>query len=324
MKAVVYEKYGPPEVLKLKEVEKPVPGNNEVLVKVHATVVTTGDIRIRKADPFMARTFNDLLKPKRKILGMNFAGEIAGVGRTAKMFKEGDKVFGSTVFEFGTYAEYVCISENGVITDMPSNLTYEEAAAVPFGALTSHHFLRKGNIKPGDKILIYGASGSLGTAAVQLAKYFGAEVTGVCSTANLELVKSLGADKVIDYTKEDFSEINQSYDIIYDTVGKSNFGSVINKLIRNGIFLDAVHIPPLSILKDLWVSITSSKKIIGGTSIERKEDLEFLKDLIEKGKFKPVIDRSYTLEQMSEAHKYVEQGHKRGNVVVLIEHNNKI
>ena len=319
MKAVVYEKYGPPEVLKLKEVEKPVPGNNEVLVKVHATVVTTGDIRIRKADPFMARTFNDLLKPKRKILGMNFAGEIAGVGKTVKMFKEGDKVFGSTVFEFGTYAEYVCISENGVITTIPSNLKYEESAAVPFGALTSLHFLRKGNIKPGDKILIYGASGSLGTAAVQLAKYFGAEVTGVCSTVNLDLVKSLGADKVIDYTKEDFAEINQTYDIVYDTVGKISFFAGLKTLKKGGVFLDAVHIPPLSVLQDLWIFITSSKKIIGGTSIEQKKDLEFLKDLIEKDKFKPVIDRSYSIEQISEAHRYVEKGHKKGNVVITIE-----
>ncbi|MEJ2613688.1 MAG: NAD(P)-dependent alcohol dehydrogenase, partial [Ignavibacteriaceae bacterium] len=278
-----------------------------------------GDIRIRKADPFMARIFNGLLKPKRKILGMNFAGKIEGVGRDAKNFKQGDKVFGSTVFEFGTYAEYVCISENGVITTMPSNLTYEESAAVPFGALTSLHFLRKGNIKPGNKILIYGASGSLGTAAVQLAKYFGAEVTGVCSTANLELVKSIGADRVIDYTKEDFAKNNRAYDIIYDTVGKIPFVAGIKKLRKDGIFLVAVHIPPLSVLQDLWISITSSKKIIGGTSIERKEELEFLKDLIEKDKFKPVIDRSYTFEQMPEAHRYVEQGHKKGNVVVTIE-----
>lgn len=323
MKAVVYEKYGPPEVLKLKEIDKPIPDNNEVLVKIHATVVTTGDIRIRKADPFMARTFNGLLKPKRKILGMNFAGEIEGKGKAVTIFKEGDKVFGSTVFAFGTYAEYVCVSENGVITTLPSNITYEEAAAVPFGALTSLHFLRNGNIKQDDKILIYGASGSLGTAAVQLAKFFGAEVIGVCSTANIELVKSLGAVEVIDYINEDFTAIDQTYDVIYDTVGKIPFFDCIKKLKKKGTFLNAVHIPPLSVLKNLWIYATSSKKIIGGTSIERKEDLVFIKDLIEKGKFKPVIDRSYTLEQMSEAHKYVEKGHKKGNVVIIIEHNNK-
>ncbi len=317
MRAVIYEKYGPPEVLHLSEIEKPVPKDSEILVKVHATVVTTGDVRLRKADPFVVRFFNGLLKPKKNILGINFAGKVEQVGKEVKQFKEGDKVFGSTAFSFGTYAEYICVPEEGVITEMPANTTYEEAAAVPFGTLTSLHFLRKGNVKQGNKVLIYGASGSLGTAAVQLAKYFGAEVTGVCSTANIELVKSFGAEEIIDYTKDDFTESNQTYDVIYDTVGKSPFFACVKKLKKKGIFLSAVHIPPSSVLKNLWI-LLSSKKIIGGISTERKEDLVFLKDLIEEGKYKSYIDKSYNLEQISDAHRYVEQGHKKGNVVINV------
>ena len=321
MKAILYEKYGPPEVLQLKEVEKPVPKDNEVLVKVFATPVTTGDVRLRKADPFIARTFNGLTKPKRKILGMNFAGKVEEVGKEVKQFKPHENVFGSTVFAFGCYAEYLTIPEEGVITTMPSNISYEEAAAIPFGTLTSLHFLRKGNIKEGQKVLIYGASGSLGTAAVQLAKYFGAEVTGVCSTANLELVKSLGANHVIDYTKENLASQSQTYDVIYDTVGKSPFFDSLKKLNKEGIFLNAVHIPPFSIFKNLWISATSSKRIIGGISTERKEGLNFIKELIEEEKYKVVIDRSYPFEQIEEAHRYVESGHKKGNVVMILKDN---
>ena len=323
MKAIVYEKYGPPEVLQIREAEKPVPKDNEVLVKVFATPITVGDVRLRKADPFMARTFNGLIKPKRKILGMNFAGSVEATGKNVKQFKPGDKVFGSTVFAFGCYAEYLVIPEEGVITTMPTDISYEEAAVIPFGTLTSLHFLRKGNIKEGQKILIYGASGSLGVAAVQLAKYFGAEVTGICSTVNLELVKSLGADKVIDYTKENFSDYDQTYDIIYDTVGKISFFDSMGKLNKNGIFLNAVHIPPFSIFKNIWITLTSTNKIIGGISIERKEDLDFIKYLIEERKYKPVIDRSYRFEQIVEAHRYVDQGHKKGNVVITLNQNNK-
>ena len=321
MKAVVYEKYGPPEVLHLREIKKPVPKNNEVLVKIYATVVTSGDVRLRKADPFMVRIFNGLLKPKKPILGINFGGEVEETGKGVKQFKAGDKVFGSTEFAFGCYAEYITIPEESVLTTMPTNITYEEAAAVPFGTLTSLHFLRKGNIKKGEKVLIYGASGSLGTAAVQLAKFFEAEVTGVCSTANVELVNSLGADEVIDYTKDDFIKTRKTYDVIYDTVGKSPFFESLKKLNKKGIFLNAVHIPPLSVFKNFWIFLSGSKKIIGGISIERKEDLIFLKELIEKGKFKPVIDKRFMLEQIPEAHKYVEQGHKKGNVVITVEHN---
>ena len=322
MKAIVYTKYGSPDVLKLRDVEKPTPKDNEVLVKVFATPVTIGDVRLRKADPFMARTFNGLVKPKRKILGMNFAGKIEATGKDVKQFNSGDKVFGSTTFEFGCYAEYLTISEEGVITTMPSNISYEEAAAIPFGTITSLHFLKKGNIKKGQKVLIYGASGSLGVAAVQLAKYFGAEVTGVCSTANVELVKSLGANHVIDYTKKNFADQNQTYDIIYDTVGKSPFFDCLKKLNKNGIFLNAVHIPPFSIFKNLWMFMTGSKKIIGGISIEHKEDLDFIKKLFEEGKYKSVVDKCYPFEQIVDAHRYVDAGHKKGNVVITVSQNN--
>jgi NADPH:quinone reductase-like Zn-dependent oxidoreductase len=322
MKAAVYRKYGPPDVLKIEEVEKPVPEEKEILVKVYASAVTVGDMRLRKADPFMARTFNGLLKPRRKILGMNFSGKVEAIGRDVKEFNGGDEVFGSTAFEFGTYAEYLCIPEKGVVALKPSNISYEEAAVVPFGALTSLHFLRKGKIEKGNNVLIYGASGSLGTAAVQLAKYFGAEVTGVCGTTNIELVKSLGANHIIDYTKEKLADANQTYDIIYDTVGKGPFFEMVSKLNKKGIFLAAVHMPPASIFKDLWITITSTKKIIGGISMERKEDLIFLRELMEQGKFKPFIDKCYNFERIAEAHRHVETGHKKGNVVVNINRQN--
>jgi NADPH:quinone reductase-like Zn-dependent oxidoreductase len=322
MKAIVYEKYGPPEVLKIEEVTKPVPKDDEILINIYATAVTVGDVRLRKAEPFMVRTFNGLIKPKRKILGMNFSGKVEAAGKDVKQFKEGDQVFGSTASGFGAYAEYVCVPEEGAVTVKPSDLSYEEAAVVPFGALTSLHFLRKGNIEKGGKVLVYGASGSLGTAAVQLAKYFGAEVTGICSTANTELVKSLGADTVIDYTKEDFTKRGEVYDIIYDTVGKSPFSGCLKSLKENGYYLRAVHISPVSLIRGLWTKFTSSKKVIGGISVERKEDLVFLKELMGEGKFKPVIDKSYKFEQIAEAHGYVDKGHKKGNVVVTLNHSN--
>jgi len=320
MKAVIYEKYGSPEVLQLKEVEKPVPKDDEILVRVHAFAVTTGDVRLRKADPFLVRTFNGLLKPKNRILGMNFSGKIENVGQKVTQFKEGEDIFGSSAFGFGCYAEYVCISENAAVATKPDNISYEEAAAVPFGILTSLHFLRKANIQKGEKVLIYGASGSLGTAGVQLAKYFGAEVTGVCSTANLELVKSLGADKVIDYTKEYFTQNAEIYDVIYDTVGKCPYSGALSKLKEKGIFLRAVHIPPFNTIKGLWTNITTGKKVIGGISIERKEDLVFIKEIIEAGQLKSVIDKTYPMDKIAEAHRYVETGRKKGNVVITVKH----
>jgi len=324
MRAVIYEKYGPPEVLKIKEIEKPAAGEREVLVKVAAVPVTVGDVRLRKADPFMVRMFNGLFRPKKKILGMNFAGEIEDTGSQVKLFRKGDKVFGSTEFDLGTYAEYLTIREDKVITHLPPGLSFEEAAVIPFGTLTSLHFLRKGNIGKGQKVLVYGASGSLGTAGVQLAHYFGAEVTGVCSTKNVELVKSLGADKVLDYTKEKIGNSNESYDIIYDAVGKSPFLECIKILKKDGYYLRAVHMGLKPMALGLWTRITSNKKIVGGISIERQEDLKFLVKIMEEGKFRPVIDKKYMMEQIAEAHRYVDQGHKKGNVVVNINHDNQI
>ncbi|UCH81960.1 MAG: NAD(P)-dependent alcohol dehydrogenase [Nitrospiraceae bacterium] len=324
MKAIVYEKYGPPEVLKIKEVEKPVIGDNEVLIRVHATTVTSGDVRLRKANPFIARFVTGLLRPRKTILGVDIAGEIERTGKNVKRFKKGDQIFGSTFdFGMGAYAQYTCLPEKAVLAKKPANITYEQAAAVFFAAHTALHFLKKGNIKSGQKVLIYGASGAIGTYAVQLARYFGAEVSGVCSTANLELVKSLGAASVVDYTKEDFTKSGQTYDVIFDTVGKSPFSGCVTSLKKKGIYLRTVHMSLSPIVRGLWITMTSSKKVIGGVATEHNEDLIFLRGLIETGTLKPVIDRVYPIEQIVEAHRYVEKGHKKGNVVITVEHNNK-
>ena len=319
MKAIVYARYGSPDVLQLKEVAKPAPKDNEVLIKIYATTVTSGDCRVRKADPFAIRFFNGLTKPKKTtILGNELAGEIEEAGKNVKLFRKGDQVFGQAGMGLGANAEYICLREDATLVFKPKNLTHEEAASIPFGGNTALHFLRKGNIRSSQKVLIYGASGSLGTAAVQLAKNFGADVTGVCSTVNVELVKSLGADKVIDYTKEDFTKIGQTYDIIFDTTGKSPYSGCVKSLKQKGIYLRAVHMSLSSIVRGLWTSMTSSKKVIGGVASELKENLVFLKELIDMGKLKPVIDRCYPFEQIVEAHRYVDKGHKRGNVAITV------
>ena len=319
MKAIVYARYGSPDVLQLKEVAKPAPKDNEVLIKIYATTVTSGDCRVRKADPFAIRFFNGLTKPKKTtILGNELAGEIEEAGKNVKLFRKGDQVFGQAGMGLGANAEYICLREDATLVFKPKNLTHEEAASIPFGGNTALHFLRKGNIRSSQKVLIYGASGSLGTAAVQLAKNFGADVTGVCSTVNVELVKSLGADEVIDYTKEDFTKIGQTYDIIFDTTGKSPYSGCVKSLKQKGIYLRAVHMSLSSIVRGLWTSMTSSKKVIGGVASELKENLVFLKELIDMGKLKPVIDRCYPFEQIVEAHRYVDKGHKRGNVAITV------
>lgn len=324
MKAIICTKYGPPDVLQLKEIEKPVPKNNEILVKIRATAVNAGDIKMRSftVPPLFwlaGRMALGWIKPKNAIFGMSIAGDIESIGSKVKKFKEGEKVFAST-YNVGLagHAEYKCIPEDGMVAIKPANMTYEEAAAVPTGANAALWFLRQGNIQSGQKVLIYGASGSLGTYAVQLAKYFGTEVIGVCSTANLEMVKSLGADKVIDYTQEDFTQNGETYDIIFDTVDKLSISQCKNSLKRTGFFLEAVMVA----FQAKWLSMISGRRVIGGEATENPKDLVFLKEIIEAGKLKTVIDRSYQLEQIAEAHRYVDKGHKKGNVVITVTHNN--
>lgn len=318
MKAIVYERYGPPDVLQMREVPTPVPKDDEILIKVHAATAAAGDWRLRKADPFLARLFNGLWRPKRvKILGFELAGVVEATGSRVTRFKPGDRVYAACGNGFGAYSEYKTMPENGAVALMPANMTFEEAAAVPVGAITALQYLRMGNIQRGSRVLIYGASGSVGTYAVQLAKHFGAEVTGVCSTANVELASTLGADRVIDYTKESLSADGPAYDIIFDTVGKSPFRPCVERLGSNGFYLRAYHMP-LAALRGLWTNMTSGKKVIGETMKENAADLRFLAELIEAGKLRPVIDRRYPLAQAAEAHRYVEQGHKRGNVVLTV------
>jgi NADPH:quinone reductase-like Zn-dependent oxidoreductase len=316
MKAVIYTKFGPPEVLHLEEVEKPAPKVNEVLIRIHATTVV-------KEDPDMRASpgFNGILKPRNPILGQELAGEVEAIGSAVTRFKPGDQVYG--IGNFGAYAQYKCMPENGALAIKPANISYEEAASIPNGALTALPFLRdKCNIRSGQTVLIYGASGSVGAAAVQLARYYGAEVTGVCSTANLERVKSLGADRVIDYANENFAENGKTYDIIFDTVGKQSFSACKGSLADEGTYLTTVPSPAI-MLQVLWPAKSSSKKVkFAATGLrpanEKIKDLVFLTGLIEAGKIKPVIDRRYPLEQIAEAHRYVAQGHKKGNVVITV------
>lgn len=305
MKAIVCTKYGPPEVLQLREVIKPAPKNNEVLIKIFATAVTASDCIVRGFNvPKMLRFPMGLAlgftKPRNPILGMVLAGEVESAGKDVTRFIQGNQVYAFHIKRFGAYAEYICLPENEVIALKPSTLSYEEAAAIPYGGMLALHFLRKGNLRSGQKILIYGASGAVGTSAVQLARSFGANVIGVCSGVNFELVKSLGAEKVLDYTKEDFTNWGEVYDFVFDAVGKRKSSKFQGQkaLTENGKYIS----------------------VDDGSPKLRIEDLVFLKELVETGKLKPVIDRRYPLDQMAEAHRYVDQGHKKGNVVITVEH----
>jgi len=326
MKAVICTKYGPPEVLQIQEVEKPVPKDNEVLVKVYTTSVSAADSRVRSFNLpasfwLPARLMVGLRKPRKSILGMELAGKIESTGKDVKSFKKGDKIFAATLQTFGAYAQYKCISVDGPIALMPTNISYEEAAAIPIGARTAFHYLKTiANVQPKQKVLIYGASGSVGTYAVQLAKYFGAEVTGVCSTANLDLVKSLGADKVIDYKSPDFTESFETYDIIFITVDKCPFIACKKALNKRGFYLNVGR--PLPSLQMIWTSITSNiKMVVGKNSPETSKVLITLKRIIEEEQLRVVIDRKYSINQIVEAHRYADKGHKKGNVVITVNHD---
>jgi NADPH:quinone reductase-like Zn-dependent oxidoreductase len=333
MKAIVWTKYGPPDVLELREAEKPAPKEDEVLIRIYATTVTAGDCELRslKFPIYLSlpmRIWIGFLKPKgTTIPGTELAGEIEAVGQDVKRFKEGDQVFGSAGMGFGANAEYICLPEKpgemeGGVAIKPANMTYEEAASVPFGGRDALHFLRKGDIQSGQKILINGAGGSIGTFAVQLAKYFGAEVTAVDSTAKLEMLRSIGADQVIDYTQEDFTKSGQTYDVIFDVVGTISFSRSERSIKQNGTYLLANPMGS-QMVRGPWTRMTSSKNVIMQTASPTIEDLITLRELIEAGKIKSVIDRSYPLEQIVEAHRYVEKGGKKGNVVITVEHNSK-
>jgi len=328
MKAIVWTKYGPPDVLHLREVEKPTPGDNEVLIRIHATTVTAGDCELRGLNmpAFMSlimRLWRGFIKPRgTTILGTELAGEIEAVGNDVNLFKVGDQVYGSAGAGFGANAEYICLPARpgdmeGGVAIKPANMSFEEAATVPFGGRDALHFLRRGNIQNGDKILINGAGGSIGTFAIQLAKYYGAEVTAVDSTEKLEMLRSIGADHVIDYTQEDFTEKGEIYDLIFDVVGKISFSRSDKTLKAGGTYLLAN--PQKQMLRGLWTSLTRGKQVVIETSGGSISDLNLLRGLVEGGKIKTVIDRSYSLEEIVEAHRYVETGKKKGNVVITVK-----
>ena len=327
MKAIVYTKYGPPDGLQLKEVEKPTPKDKEILIRVFATPVNYGDITARDFGHsefnmpmplwLFARVAFGLRRPKKPILGSELAGRIAAIGKDVQKFREGDQVFAYRGMKMGANAEYVCMPEDGLVGIKPANMTYEEASCVPYGGIMALSLLRKVDIKSGQKVLINGASGGIGSLAVQLAKYYGVEVTGVCGTPRLEYVRSLGADKAIDYTKEDFTKNGETYDLIFDILGRSSFSCCKGSLTHNGRYLLAsFKMRPL--FQMLWTSIIGSKKVICALASEKPEDLIFLRELVEAGKIKTIIDRCYPLEQTAEAHRYVETGLKKGHVVITL------
>jgi 2-desacetyl-2-hydroxyethyl bacteriochlorophyllide A dehydrogenase len=328
MKAIIWTKYGSPDGLQLKEVVIPTPKENEVLIKIHASTVTAGDCEMRRLQlplmlSFPVRLYAGFLRPKRiTILGQELAGEVVEVGKNVTSYKVGDQVFGTTGFKFGAYAEYICLPEKpddaqGTLAIKPTNLTHEEAAAVPTAGFEALHFLRKAIIQPGKKVLIVGAGGSIGTFSIQLAKHLGAEVTGVDSPEKLEFIRSLGANQIIDYTKGNYTHAGETYDLIIDVVGKGSVARRLKLLKRDGYYFLA-YAGLSHILLAMWVSMTSNKKLKIESSSQKKEDLIFLKELIEAGKVKPVIDRSYPLEKIAEAHTYVETGDKKGNVVITV------
>jgi len=334
MKAAIYTRYGSPEVLQIKEVAKPTPKDNEILIRVYATPVGFGDIAARNFRniyphkfymplPFWfgALLFFGITKPRKKILGSEFAGTIEAVGKNVTVFKTGDEVYGYTGMNFGANAEYLCMPENGTLAIKPSNMTYEEAATIPYGAIMSTSLLGKMNIQRGQKVLINGASGGIGSFAVQFARYFGAEVTGVCGTQRLEFVNALGADKVIDYTKEDFTKNGETYDLIFDILGKGSFSRCKKSLKPHGRYLLA-SFKTKQLLQMLWTGVFGARKVICAMASEKVEDLVFTRELIEAGKIKTVIDRCYPLEQIAEAHRYVEEGRKKGHVVITVCHQN--
>jgi NADPH:quinone reductase-like Zn-dependent oxidoreductase len=328
MKAIVCTKFGPPDVLQLQEVAKPAPKDNEVLIRIYVTTVTAADCELRSLKfplllQLLARIGFGFRGPRKKILGQELAGEIEAVGKEVTRFRKGDQVFGWSGLRLGAYAEYTCLPEDGVLDIKPSNMTYEEAAVLPVGGLDAVHFLRKGHIQSGQKVLINGAGGSIGTFAVQLARYFGAEVTAVDSTGKLDMLRSIGADQVIDYTQADFTKSGETYDVIFDVVGKSSFTRSVRSLTHNGRYL--LGNSRLSQrVRGQWTSRRSSKQVIlwaARTASEYTEDFKFLTELIEAGKIHSVIDRCYPLEQTAEAHRYVDTGHKKGNVVITVEQN---
>ncbi|MCL4119034.1 UNVERIFIED_CONTAM: hypothetical protein GTU68_064195 [Idotea baltica] len=323
MKAIITTKYGSPDVLELRDIEKPVPKDNEVLIRVRAATITTAETMMRTGYPLIGRLFMGLTKPNHAISGTGFSGEIEAIGKNVNSFKIGDLVFGESLFHFGTHAEYVCIIEDGIIAIKPENITHEEAAVVGDGHITSLNFLKKlAKIKRGQRVLIIGASGSLGTAAVQLAKHFGSIVTGICSSRNLELVITLGADSVIDYTQEDFTKNGETYDVIYDTLGKNSFSQCKNSLTEKGAYISPVLGMPL-FFQMLKTAIFGSKRaLFSATGTLPKSTirtfLHEIRELMEAGKLKSVIDKHYTMEQIVEAHRYIETGRKKGNVVLSI------
>ncbi len=324
MKAIVHEKYGSPGVLQIKDVEKPSPQDNEVLIKIHATTATLYDCWSRSATAppgfgLLSRIASGIRRPKQPILGMDVAGEIQAVGKEVTLFKPGDQVFGFSA-SLGAYAEYMCLPEDRALAIKPENMSYEEAAAIPQGALTALYFLRKADIQPGQEVLIYGASRGVGSFAVQLAvNHFGAKVTGICSTTKLELVKSLGADKVIDYTAEEFDTSGEIYDVIFDTFGRSPFSRCVKSLKKTGIYLFATF-GLGRLMRIVWLNRRSSKKALFGLVEETNEDLMFLRELIEGGKLRSVIDKRFPFEQTAEAHRYVESGQKKGHVIISLDH----